>query len=115
MGDPAALPVFTLPCLACSPAVTLELPWPHVGPWSVSGLCVLLRCPLSGLCVLPALLHAFMLRQLLTMLSAPLHPSSQLVGKLMDGVRLEVPPRDQLPGFDTHAFQGLDAYVALMK
>lgn len=52
--------------------LTLELPWPHVGPWS-------------------------------------------LVGKLMDGVRLEVPPRDQLPGFDTPAFQGLDAYVALMK
>ena len=42
-------------------------------------------------------------------------PHAQLVGKLMDGVRLEVPPRDQLPGLDTPAFQGLYAYVALMK
>ncbi|PRW57695.1 Serine threonine- kinase CTR1 [Chlorella sorokiniana] len=52
--------------------LTLELPWPHVGPWS-------------------------------------------LVGKLMDGVRLEVPPRDQIPGSDTPTFQYLDTYIALMK
>ncbi len=39
----------------------------------------------------------------------------QLVGKLMDGVRLEVPPRDQIPGCDTPSFQGLDTYVALMR
>ena len=42
-------------------------------------------------------------------------PHAQLVGKLMDGVRLEVPPRDQLPGPDTRSFAGLDDYIALMR
>ncbi|KAL4421962.1 hypothetical protein ABPG77_007904, partial [Micractinium sp. CCAP 211/92] len=38
-----------------------------------------------------------------------------LVGKLMDGHRLAIPPRDQLPGPDTASFAGLDAYIALMQ
>ncbi|KAI7845286.1 hypothetical protein COHA_001129 [Chlorella ohadii] len=38
-----------------------------------------------------------------------------IVGKLMDGERPEVPPREQLPGPDTDIFAGLDNYVALMR
>lgn len=37
----------------------------------------------------------------------------QLVGKLMAGATLPIPPRDQLPGPDTAAFTGLDAYIQL--
>lgn len=33
----------------------------------------------------------------------------------MDGHRLPIPPRDQLPGPDTARFAGLDAYIALMQ
>ncbi len=33
----------------------------------------------------------------------------------MDGHRLAIPPRDQLPGPDTASFAGLDAYIALMQ
>lgn len=39
----------------------------------------------------------------------------QLVNLLMNGGHLEVPPREELPGTDTPAFEGLDAYIALMK
>ena len=33
----------------------------------------------------------------------------------MDGQRLEVPPRDKLPGPDTASFAGLDDYITLMR
>lgn len=39
----------------------------------------------------------------------------QLVGRLMAGAELPIPPRGQLPGPDTAGFQGLDAYVALVR
>lgn len=45
---------------------------------------------------------------------APTCPS-QLVGKLMAGATLPIPPRDQLPGPDTAAFTGLDTYIQLHK
>jgi hypothetical protein len=38
-----------------------------------------------------------------------------VVGKLTNGERLVAPPRDKVPGADTSAFQGLDAYVTLME
>ena len=48
-------------------------------------------------------------------LQALLRAPVQLVSLLMDGGRLEVPPRERLPGADTPSFAGLDAYVALLK
>lgn len=42
-------------------------------------------------------------------------PFAQIVGKVMSGERLEVPPREQLPGPDTDIFAGLDDYVTLMR
>lgn len=39
----------------------------------------------------------------------------QLVPVVMGGGRLEVPPRSCLPGSDTAAFPGLDAYVTLLR
>lgn len=39
----------------------------------------------------------------------------QIVSLVIGGGRLEVPPRDQLPGVDTQSFAGLDAYAALMR
>lgn len=42
-------------------------------------------------------------------------PHVQLVTLVVGGGRLEIPPRDRLPGYDTAAFSGLDAYVALLK
>lgn len=45
----------------------------------------------------------------------PLDLSMQLVGKLMAGATLPIPPAAELPGPDTAAFSGLDAYVRLLK
>lgn len=39
----------------------------------------------------------------------------QVVTVVTEGGRLEVPPREDLPGPDTMDFEGLDAYVTLMK
>ena len=40
----------------------------------------------------------------------------QLVSLVTQGGRLEIPPRERLPGgADTAAFRGLDAYVALTQ
>ena len=39
----------------------------------------------------------------------------QLAGHVMAGGRLEIPPREALPGPDTEAFGGLDGYIALMR
>ena len=39
----------------------------------------------------------------------------QLVNHVLAGGRLEVPPREALPGPDTAAFAGLDAYISLMQ
>ncbi|KAL4430022.1 hypothetical protein ABPG77_004392 [Micractinium sp. CCAP 211/92] len=39
----------------------------------------------------------------------------QLVNLLMNGGHLEIPPREELPGADTPSFEGLDAYIQLMK
>ena len=38
----------------------------------------------------------------------------QLASRVMAGERLEVPPREALPGPDTAGWAGLDAYVQLM-
>lgn len=39
----------------------------------------------------------------------------QLVGQVLNGGRLEVPAREELPGPDTPAFGALDEYVRLME
>ena len=39
----------------------------------------------------------------------------QVVTMVMDGGRLTVPPREQLPGPDTDTFVGLDDYIGLMR
>jgi hypothetical protein len=39
----------------------------------------------------------------------------QLVGKLMDGLRLRIPPREELPGPDTDRFVCLEEYLELMQ
>ena len=39
----------------------------------------------------------------------------QLASRVMAGERLEVPPREALPGPDTAGWAGLDGYVALMQ
>lgn len=39
----------------------------------------------------------------------------QLVTLVVGGGRLEIPLRERLPGYDTAAFSGLDAYVALLQ
>jgi len=39
----------------------------------------------------------------------------QVVTMVTDGGRLSIPPRSQLPGPDNDTFEGLDAYIALMK
>ena len=39
----------------------------------------------------------------------------QLASRVMAGERLEVPPREALPGPDTPGWAGLDGYVALMQ
>ena len=38
-----------------------------------------------------------------------------ICGALFHGNRPQLPPRDELPGPDTAAFAGLDAYIALMQ
>ncbi|EFN55433.1 hypothetical protein CHLNCDRAFT_31062 [Chlorella variabilis] len=38
-----------------------------------------------------------------------------LVGKLMDGMRLKIPAKEELPGPDTQRFAGLDDYVGLLQ
>jgi hypothetical protein len=38
-----------------------------------------------------------------------------LVGKLMDGLRLQVPPKEELPGPDNQHFVSFNEYVALMQ
>ncbi|KAL4422446.1 hypothetical protein ABPG75_008643 [Micractinium tetrahymenae] len=39
----------------------------------------------------------------------------KIINLVLNGGRLELPPRDSLPGDDTPAFTGLDRYVALVK
>jgi len=39
----------------------------------------------------------------------------QLVGRLMQGMQLAIPPREALPGPDTAGFGGLDSFVDLMR
>ena len=45
--------------------------------------------------------------------SAPTPP--QIGAKVVAGERLELPPREALPGPDTAGFAGLDAYCALIQ
>lgn len=40
---------------------------------------------------------------------------SQLVGQLMQGAQLAMPPRHELPGPGTAAWAGLDAYISLTQ
>lgn len=39
----------------------------------------------------------------------------QIVSIVLGGGRLEIPPRERLPGADTRTFAGLDAFVSLIK
>lgn len=39
----------------------------------------------------------------------------QLINLLMNGGRLEIPPRERLPGEDTPSFAGLDDYISLLQ
>lgn len=41
--------------------------------------------------------------------------ASQLVSLVVNGGRLAIPPRNELPGLDTPTFAGLDDYIALMR
>lgn len=40
---------------------------------------------------------------------------AQLINLLMNGGRLEIPPRERLPGEDTPSFAGLDDYISLLQ
>lgn len=43
------------------------------------------------------------------------YPWTQIGAKVVAGERLELPPREALPGPDTAGFTGLDAYCALIQ
>ena len=109
--------------------MTWKLPWGSANPWTVS--CLLgggepggqgIRMPACTR-VGPAerLIGLFGLTGLFGLLSVhiclPALPALlQLVSLVTQGGRLEIPPRERLPGgADTAAFGGLDAYVALTK
>ncbi len=46
---------------------------------------------------------------------SPAHPPCQMRLSALSARRPDIPPREELPGADTAAFAGLDAYVGLMQ
>lgn len=60
-------------------------------------------------CTLPSVVFVQLLLPLL--LISPL----QIIAMIMNGIQMEVPAQDRLPGPDAAGFAGLDDYIALMR
>lgn len=59
--------------------------------------------------------HARPAPLLTTVCCIAIAPHPQLHHRLKNGMQLQVPPRDELPGADTASFAGLDDYITLMR
>ena len=102
--------------------LTWRLPWAGSGlsPFQVGG-----GRGQAELVVLRRTCTVLLMRKLGTYLLAsqlntraivpPIPPWPQIGAKVVAGERLEVPPREALPGPDTAAFGGLDAYCELLQ